>query len=71
MKKKINKELVFKLSDGADVCEVIFTSMGEISAWIETDVEAISPKEAAEREYVITLAFMTSEEINNLPEADI
>ena len=65
----MEKKLYYKLSDNADVCEITMDLSG-CMAWIEADMEGVSEGED-EREFTITPIWMTEQEYENLPEADI
>jgi hypothetical protein len=59
----------YRLSDGADVCEVVVTAK-DVYNWLEGD-EDRGQAGHDKREYTITPIWMTETEFRNLPEADI
>ena len=68
-KKPAKKYLYYKLSDNADVSEVVMDLKG-CMAWIEGDMEMVTEGDD-DREYIISPVWMTQRQFNNLPEADI
>ncbi len=65
----MGKKLYYKLSDNADVCEIVMDLSG-CMAWIEADMENVKEGDD-EKEFTITPIWMTDKAYANLPEADI
>lgn len=66
------KKLYYQLSDGADVSKIVMELSGAMT-WIEEDMKEY-PQETPEEdlpEYTITPVWLTDEEFDNLPEAEI
>ena len=65
-----DKKLYFQFSDNADVSKVVMELSG-VTTWIEEDLKGVPPEDISEFEYTITPIYLTKEEFENLPEADI
>lgn len=67
----MEKKLVYLFTDG-NYSNVVFTDLDAITAWINADIEFLKSDDPSteDYEYTIKLAWMTQEEIDNLPEAE-
>lgn len=67
----MEKKLVYLFTDG-NYSNVVFTDLDAITAWINADTESLKQDDpfTEDYEYTIKLAWMTQEEIDNLPEAE-
>lgn len=68
----MEKKLYYQLSDGADISKIVMGLSGAMT-WIEEDIKEfpVGTPEDEMPEYIITPVWMTDEEFNNLPEAEI
>jgi hypothetical protein len=66
------KKLYYQLSDGAEVSKIVMELSGAMT-WIEEDMKEYPPETPKEDlpEYTITPVWLTDEEFENLPEAEI
>lgn len=67
----MEKILVYVFNNG-DYSNIVFTDSDAITAWINADTEFLKSDDPSTEdfEYTIKLAWMTQEEIDNLPEAE-
>jgi hypothetical protein len=63
------KKLYYQLSDNADVSKIVM-ELSDCMTWIEEDMNGVSEGED-EREFTITPIWLTDEEFENLPEANL
>lgn len=66
----MQEKLFFQLSDGADACHIVMELSGCV-AWIEADIEFAVDNNDEVKEYTLTPVYLTEEEFENLPEANI
>lgn len=69
MENKTDKKLYYQFSDGFDVSKIVLDLTG-IMEWIESDMEQWSEGDEMP-EYKIEPIWLTDEEFENLPEAEI
>lgn len=62
----MKREIYYQLSDGCDVCEVVM-KLSTCIEWIKADEDT----EDDEREYTLKPIWLTEDEYENLPEANI
>lgn len=64
------KKLYFQLSDGVDVSNITMELSG-VMEWINGDIEYSKECGDEIKEYTLSPVWLTDDEYNNLPEADI
>lgn len=63
------KKLFFKLSDGADVSNVVM-ELEAAMEWIKSDMEGVSEEDAKEFEFTLQPIYLSDRQFNNLHEAN-
>ena len=64
------KKLYWQLSDNGDVSNVTLTLEAAFE-WIKNEVESVIPSDSENYEYTLNPVWLTDEEFEALPEADI